>query len=121
MSATPVSALGRFIREQRQLAHLSLRELSRLTSVSNAYLSQVERGLHQPSLRVLQAIADALGIPADTLLAHAGFGSEPEEGAMTERGATEAAIRSDPALTPEEKDALVRVYRSFIEARSPTA
>jgi len=109
--------LGEYIRLQRQMADLSLRGMADLTKVSNAYLSQVERGLHQPSLRVLQAIAEALGIPADTLLAQAGVVREPTGG----RSATEEAIRNDPALTPAERDALLRIYRSFVDARSSPA
>ena len=66
-------ALGGFIRQQRRIADLSLRELASLTSVSNAYLSQIERGLHQPSLRVLRAIADALDVTPTTLLTQAGL------------------------------------------------
>ena len=62
-----------FIRVQRQLAHMSLREVAALTSVSNAYLSQVERGLHQPSLRVLRSIAQALNIAPEELLRRANF------------------------------------------------
>ncbi|HEV7829145.1 MAG TPA: helix-turn-helix transcriptional regulator, partial [Pseudonocardiaceae bacterium] len=65
--------LGAFIRAQRQLADLSLREMAALTRISNAYLSQVERGLHQPSLTVLRAIADALGLTTEQLLAKAGW------------------------------------------------
>ena len=65
--------LGAFIRAQRQLADLSLREMAAMTRISNAYLSQVERGLHQPSLTVLRAIADALGLTTEQLLAKAGF------------------------------------------------
>ena len=65
-------ALGAFIRSQRQLANLSLRQLADLTSLSNPYLSQVERGLHEPSVRVLKAISDALNVSAETLLAQAG-------------------------------------------------
>jgi transcriptional regulator with XRE-family HTH domain len=72
-----VRQLGQYIRLQRQMADLSLRGMANLTKVSNAYLSQIERGLHQPSLRVLQAIAEALNIPADTLLAEAGVVSAP--------------------------------------------
>src|SRR5689334_5262100 len=72
-SQTPVNALGTFIRVQRQLAHMSLREVAALTSVSNAYLSQVERGLHQPSLRVLRSIAQALSIAPEELLRRANF------------------------------------------------
>jgi transcriptional regulator with XRE-family HTH domain len=113
--------LGEYIRLQRQMADLSLRGMAELTKVSNAYLSQVERGLHQPSLRVLQAIAQALDIPADTLLEHAGLLREPREGATEGRSRTEEAIRSDPDLTAEEREALVRVYRSFVDARTPPA
>ena len=68
MPSMPGTALGEFIREQRQLARLSLREMARLTSISNAYLSQVERGLHAPSVRVLHAVSDALGIPLEDLI-----------------------------------------------------
>jgi transcriptional regulator with XRE-family HTH domain len=113
--------LGEFIRMQRQMADLSLRGMADLTKVSNAYLSQIERGLHQPSLRVLQAIAEALNIPADTLLAEAGVGSGPSEHPSGPRSGTEAAIRNDPDLTAEEREALLRVYRSFAAARPPTA
>src|ERR1700733_14782185 len=66
-------ALGAFIRTQRQTANLSLRQLAELTSLSNPYLSQVERGLHEPSVRVLKAISDALNVSAETLLAQAGL------------------------------------------------
>ena len=68
-----VNALGGFIRAQRQLANLSLREMAAMTSVSNAYLSQVERGLHQPSLKVLHSIADALQLSTEQLLSQAGW------------------------------------------------
>jgi transcriptional regulator with XRE-family HTH domain len=112
--------LGEYIRLQRQMADLSLRGMAQLTKVSNAYLSQIERGLHQPSLRVLQSIADALKIPADQLLTHAGLRGEPAD-ASAGGGRTEEAIQSDPALTPEERAALVRIYRSFVEGRSGTA
>jgi transcriptional regulator with XRE-family HTH domain len=116
-----VRQLGEYIRLQRQMADLSLRGMAELTKVSNAYLSQIERGLHQPSLRVLQAIAAALDIPADTLLAEAGLMSRPAEQSAGHRSGTEAAIRSDPDLTGEERDALLRIYRSFVERRSPPA
>ena len=62
-------ALGAFIKAQRHVANLSLREMARLTDVSNAYLSQIERGLHQPSVRVLRSLAEALNVSAETLLA----------------------------------------------------
>jgi len=113
--------LGEYIRLQRHMADLSLRGMAELTKVSNAYLSQVERGLHQPSLRVLQAIAEALGIPADTLLAQAGVVPGTAEPTAEGGSRTEEAIRSDPALMPEEREALLRVYRSFVDGRTPTA
>jgi transcriptional regulator with XRE-family HTH domain len=115
-----VRQLGEYIRLQRQMADLSLRGMAELTKVSNAYLSQIERGLHQPSLRVLRAIAEALGIPPDTLLEEAGLltGAEPSDETQSR---TEDAIRSDPALTSEEREALLRIYRSFVEGRSTSA
>jgi transcriptional regulator with XRE-family HTH domain len=116
-----VRQLGEYIRLQRQMADLSLRGMAQLTKVSNAYLSQIERGLHQPSLRVLQAIAGALNIPADTLLAQAGFVSGPANQSAGPRTGTEVAIRSDPDLTPEEQEVLLRIYRSFVEGHSPSA
>jgi transcriptional regulator with XRE-family HTH domain len=119
--------LGGYIRLQRQLADLSLRQLADMTKVSNAYLSQIERGLHQPSLRVLRSIADALNLSADALLSQAGMVAG-EHGAAGERGArgaagsaasTEAAILTDPELGPEERETLLRVYRSL--RKSPSA
>ncbi|HEY4630290.1 MAG TPA: helix-turn-helix transcriptional regulator [Blastococcus sp.] len=116
-----VRQLGQYIRLQRQMADLSLRGMAELTKVSNAYLSQIERGLHQPSLRVLRAIAQALDIPADTLLAEAGLLSQPSGEASGTRSGTEAAIRCDPLLTAEEREALLRIYRSFVDGRSTPA
>jgi transcriptional regulator with XRE-family HTH domain len=112
--------LGEFIRAQRQMADLSLRRLAELTNVSNAYLSQIERGLHQPSIRVLRSIADALNLSADTLLAQAGLRSAATEAVVRSAAAgsaltTEAAILADPALTDDQRDVLLRVYRSFTE------
>jgi transcriptional regulator with XRE-family HTH domain len=111
-------ALGGYIRLQRQLADLSLRQLADMTKVSNAYLSQIERGLHQPSLRVLRSIADALNLSADALLSQAGMaaGKDKESGTGS---STEAAILSDPGLGPEERETLLRVYRSL--RRPPNA
>ena len=74
-------ALGSFIRTQRKLANLSLRQLAEMTSLSNPYLSQVERGLHQPSVRVLKLISDALNVSAETLLAQAGLLDADRRGA----------------------------------------
>jgi transcriptional regulator with XRE-family HTH domain len=109
-----MQALGEFIRTQRSLARLSLRELAGLTDISNAYLSQVERGLHEPSVRVLKAIAEALDLSSETLLAHAGLlrdGDGRPGAASVER--TEATIRADPTLSEDQKEALLAVYRSY--------
>jgi transcriptional regulator with XRE-family HTH domain len=121
-------ALGAFIRQQRQRAGLSLRQLAELTSLSNPYLSQVERGLHEPSVRVLKAISDALNLSAETLLTEAGLidamaGGSPDAapGAPAAPGAgppaipsTEDAIRADQRLSDDQKAALIAVYRSML-------
>lgn len=115
--------LGAFIRAQRQLADLSLREMAALTRISNAYLSQVERGLHQPSLTVLRAIADALGLTTEQLLAKAGWtqagpADAPIDVPTDPAASTEEAIRTDPRLTEAQREALLGVYRSFIEGKT---
>jgi transcriptional regulator with XRE-family HTH domain len=110
-----LTTLGRVIRTQRQLAKLSLRDLAALTDVSNAYLSQIERGMHEPSVRVLRAIAEALSLPADELLREAGL-LDPEAERDGDGASTEAAIRADQNLTDAQKEALLSVLRSF---RSP--
>ena len=117
-------ALGAFIREQRKRANLSLRQLAELTSLSNPYLSQVERGLHQPSVRVLKALSGALNVSAETLLAQAGLidamaGQTPAAGNGAESADrqvpdTEAAIVADPRLGDDQKAALIAVYRSML-------
>ncbi len=119
-----LETLGAFIRHQRRVADLSLRELAALTSVSNAYLSQVERGLHQPSIKVLTAIGDALGVPAVSLLAEAGMLEDTGQPRPVRRGSTaapspgtEQAIRADPELGEREKEALIAVYRSYLSPR----
>jgi transcriptional regulator with XRE-family HTH domain len=116
-----LAAFGTFLRAQRRLANLSLREMARRTSLSNAYLSQIERGLHTPSVRVVRLVADALDLSVETLLAQAGLWGGGDEGsaAGAEPGAataprTEAAIRNDPFLTDGQKEALLSVYRSYI-------
>jgi transcriptional regulator with XRE-family HTH domain len=130
-----LGALGAFIRAQRQLADLSLREMAAMTRISNAYLSQVERGLHQPSLSVLRAIAEGLGLTTEQLLAKAGWtqtkspdGPPPAASAPPSAPAnsapnreprrepsTEDCIRADPRLTEAQREALLGVYRSFVE------
>ena len=114
-----MEALGSFIRTQRKLADLSLRELAEMTEVSNPYLSQLERGLHQPSVRVLKSIANALNLSAETLLVQAGLLEEDgEEGdAAGARSSVESAIRADPVLSDDQKQALVNVYRAMARDR----
>jgi transcriptional regulator with XRE-family HTH domain len=103
--------LGEFIRLQREIAHMSLRQLGELAEVSNAYLSQVERGLYQPSGQVLKSIADALQISAEELYTRAGLLDDQAHTASVEE-----AIRLDTKLTSEQKDALIGVYRGFVGA-----
>jgi transcriptional regulator with XRE-family HTH domain len=110
-------ALGAFIRAQRQLANLSLRQMAELAHVSNPYLSQLERGLHEPSVRVLQSISRALDLSADVLLAHAGLVDATDAPAGDGPG-TDAAIRQDPHLTEDQKQALLAVYRSYVQANA---
>lgn len=104
--------LGGFIRAQRQIANLSLRQLSAMTEISNPYLSQVERGLHEPSIRVLKSIADALNVSAEILFEQAGLISGTEK---LGDEATESAVRADQRLTEAQRHALLAVYRSYIE------
>jgi len=120
-------ALGAFIREQRKQANLSLRQLAERTRLSNPYLSQIERGLHQPSVRVLRAISDALNLSAETLLTQAGLLDALAGGADLAEPAgaggagepdvpdTERAIRADKRLTEDQKSALLVVYRSMLQ------
>lgn len=115
-----LEALGALLRAQRMSAQLSLRELSARTNISNAYLSELERGLHEPSLRVLRSIASALGISLGPMLASAGVlehSAEREDESGV--GTTEAAILRDRDLTEPQRLALLSVYRSFLQARPP--
>ena len=100
--------LGEFIRDQRSTARLSLRRLSELAGVSNPYLSQIERGLRKPSADILQQIARALRISAETLYVRAGILEEPD----ADPDVVDHILR-DPYLTEEQKQTLRRVYLSF--------
>ena len=123
-------ALGAFIRTQRRMANLSLRQLAELTHLSNPYLSQIERGLHQPSVRVLKQISDALNVSAETLMAQAGLvdkvaadaaGVSAEADASPKAPApTEDSIRADERLSEEQKAALIAVYRSMLGQAPPS-
>jgi transcriptional regulator with XRE-family HTH domain len=123
-----MEALGAFIRSQRKLANLSLRQFAELTSLSNPYLSQLERGMHQPSVRVLKLISGALDVSAEMLLAQAGLlDPVPEaDGPATgsEDGGSapdpvEAAISAQGRLDDEQKAALLAVYHSMLQSPRP--
>ena len=102
--------IGDFIRMQRRLGQLSLRRLAELSDVSNAYLSQVERGLYTPSAQVLKNIAQALDLSAEALYSRAGL---LDDEARDAGGSVEEAIRLDEELSADQKETLLRVYRSF--------
>jgi transcriptional regulator with XRE-family HTH domain len=104
-------ALGQLIRSQRERARMSLRDLAAKAGVSNPYISQIERGMHEPSIRVLRAIASALDTSADLLMTRAGLA---DGSVRSEEGTTEQVIANDPALTPAQRETLLSVYRSFI-------
>jgi transcriptional regulator with XRE-family HTH domain len=115
-----MEALGAFIRSQRKLSNLSLRQLAGLTSLSNPYLSQLERGMHQPSVRVLKLISGALGVSAEMLLAQAGLlDPRPADAGSadgTPHDSAESAIQADERLDDEQKAALLAVYRSMLRS-----
>lgn len=104
------NAFGQYLRAQRQVAQLSLRQLAGLAKVSDAYLSQIERGLHLPSVGIIRALAESLHLSTEDLLAQAA-GVDPEQTAVT---GTEDAIRDDARLDAEQKSALLAVYRSMV-------
>jgi transcriptional regulator with XRE-family HTH domain len=111
------SPLGEFIRRQRELQELSMRQLADLVGISNPYLSQIERGLREPSEKVLEAIAENLHLSADVLSER---GGRQDEAADSEP-AVVAAIRADPKLTGRERQALLEIYSAFVERRRPAA
>jgi transcriptional regulator with XRE-family HTH domain len=104
-----VESLGEYLREQRDAAGLSLRQLAEQTGVSNPYLSQIERGLRRPSAEVLQQLAKALRISAEQLYVQAGILS-PDNGEVR---SVELAILGDPVLSERQKQSLMDVYQSF--------
>lgn len=108
--------LGSFIRAQRRLAELSQRELAKIANVSDAYVSQLERGLHEPTVKVLRSLAGALDIRAETMLRYAGWledqAGDDQHGAA---GGVVAAIKADDRLSNAQKKALLAVYQNFVE------
>jgi transcriptional regulator with XRE-family HTH domain len=107
--------VGDFIRSQREMANLSLRQLAEVAKISNPYLSQIERGLHKPSADVLKNIASALQISAETMYAQAGLLEDTPERAARHGSGVEEAIRLDLRLSPDQKETLVRIYQGFVE------
>ncbi len=115
-SRMKLDELGSFIREQRRGARLSLRKLSDLAGISNPYLSQIERGLRKPSAEILQAIAKALRISAETLYVQAGILDEDRDHDLV------AEILKDGYLNERQKKALIDHYRSYLDsADAPVA
>jgi transcriptional regulator with XRE-family HTH domain len=106
--------LGEHIRAQRRYNQLSQRQLARLADMSDTYMSQLERGLHEPSIRVLRALAEGLGLRPDELIMQAA-GLTPDEGAEL---TTEEAIRRDARFTDAQKKALLGVVRSYVEGNA---
>jgi transcriptional regulator with XRE-family HTH domain len=111
LSRQHLLSLGEFIKAQRHLNKMSQRELARLSDLSDTYMSQIERGRHEPSLSVLRALAESLGIRPDQLILYAAGLPLPDEPTSTED-----AIRGDSRLTGEQRTALLAVLRSYIEA-----
>ncbi|MER6619988.1 helix-turn-helix transcriptional regulator [Streptomyces sp. NPDC000931] len=110
MASLNVGNLGEYLREQRRSAQLSLRQLADAAGVSNPYLSQIERGLRKPSAEVLQQVAKALRISAETLYVRAGILDAERDRSEVE---TRAAVLADPTLTGRQKQVLLQIYESF--------
>ncbi|MEU9475707.1 helix-turn-helix transcriptional regulator [Streptomyces sp. NPDC048191] len=110
MASLNVGNLGDYLREQRRNAQLSLRQLADAAGVSNPYLSQIERGLRKPSAEVLQQVAKALRISAETLYVRAGILDAERDRDEVE---TRAVILADPSLNERQKQVLLQIYESF--------
>ncbi|MDQ1709194.1 MAG: hypothetical protein QOG49_579 [Frankiaceae bacterium] len=108
---------GAYVRSQRQLARLTLRQAAELASISNPYLSQIEHGLALPSITVINALAEALSVSTETLLRQAAGAVSPEVGERPTQ--TEDAIRQDPRLDDGQKHALLAVLTSFVQKSPP--
>ncbi|MFI0900816.1 helix-turn-helix domain-containing protein [Streptomyces sp. NPDC020983] len=109
MASLRVGNVGEYLREQRRSAQLSLRQLAEAAGVSNPYLSQIERGLRKPSAEILQQLAKALRISAETLYVQAGMLDARERGELE----VPAAILADPAINERQKQVLIQIYESF--------
>ncbi|MCY0934782.1 helix-turn-helix domain-containing protein [Streptomyces sp. H34-S4] len=109
MASLNVGNLGEYLREQRRQAQLSLRQLAEAAGVSNPYLSQIERGLRKPSADILQQLAKALRISAETLYVQAGILDERDRDEVE----TRAVILADPSVNERQKQVLLQIYESF--------
>jgi transcriptional regulator with XRE-family HTH domain len=105
----PDMGIGEFIRRQRELGQMSVRQLADLCGVSNAYLSQIERGLRTPSSMILQSLAKGLRLSAETLYAQAGILDPKGDG----EGGVVRAIMEDPQLSSRQREILIEMYQSF--------
>ncbi len=114
------NSLGDYLREQRQSAKLSLRQLAELAGVSNPYLSQIERGLKKPSAEILQQLAKGLEVSAESLYVHAGILDERREHGAGDID-TRSAINADRRLTDRQKAALLDIYDSFVGGQDKAA
>ncbi|MCI9888519.1 helix-turn-helix transcriptional regulator [Micrococcales bacterium 31B] len=113
-----LKAFGEFVRAQRQLAHISQRNLARSAGFSDSYLSQLERGTYMPSAKTVHSLAEAFGMPASLLFAQLGLHDDEDRTATP----VEDAILADPHLSPAQREALITVYRSYVAtARAESA
>lgn len=108
----PEHPLGEFIRRQRELSEVSMRQFADMVGISNPYLSQIERGQREPSRRVVDAIARSLQMSADALYSQAGIDPEPKRKSPSVR----VALEADPDLTPRQRRALIEIYESLRDA-----
>ena len=111
-----VPTLGEIIRRQRELSAMSMRQFAEMVGISNPYLSQIERGLREPSEKVVEAIARNLDVSADMLYRQAGLDPDAEE---AEEPPARVAIREDPRLNPRQRQALLEVYDAFVGEGRP--
>ena len=114
--AVPPTTLGEIIRRQRELSELSMRQFANMVGISNPYMSQIERGLREPSEKVLGAIARNLDLSADALYEQAGMTEAPEDDAQA---TARVAIREDPRLNARQRQALLEIYDAFVGADAP--
>lgn len=108
-----VNPLGEYIRRQRELNEISMRQFATMAGISNPYLSQIERGHREPSHRVVEAIARSLQMSVDALYAQAGLTPEPEPGEVVERASVRTAISTDPELSPTQRKVLLDMYEAL--------